>query len=203
MKWSIEDAYKKLNKDATLKKIIKATGKFEPVPSKDLYSSLLTSIVSQQLSVKAADTIWSRFILLFPEQIPHPNLLLKLHDDKIRAAGLSYQKAGYLKNIATFSLTNSLSYKNLYRKSDTELVEYLTSIKGVGQWTAEMILMFSMNRADIFPIGDVGIQQAIKNHYQLTSSGKILQNEMIEVAEVWRPYRTLACRHLWKYKDEI
>ena len=105
MKWSIEDAYKKLNKDATLKKIIKATGKFEPVPSKDLYSSLLTSIVSQQLSVKAADTIWSRFILLFPEQIPHPNLLLKLHDDKIRAAGLSYQKAGYIKTARNWMRT--------------------------------------------------------------------------------------------------
>ena len=103
MKWSVEDAYRTLRKDPILKKIIKATGKLDPVASKDLYTSLLTSIVSQQLSVKAADTIYSRFILLFPNKIPHPELILKLHDDQLRAVGLSYQKAGYLKNIATFS----------------------------------------------------------------------------------------------------
>lgn len=203
MKWSVEDAYLTLRKDPILKKIIKATGKLDPVASKDLYTSLLTSIVSQQLSVKAADTIYSRFILLFPNKIPHPELILKLHDDQLRAVGLSYQKAGYLKNIATFSKEKTLSYKSLYRKSNDDLIEYLTEIKGVGRWTAEMILMFSLNRADVFPVDDLVIQNAIKKHYNLLSKGKELHKEMNEIAERWQPYRSLACRHLWKFKDEI
>ena len=203
MKWSVEDAYRTLRKDPILKKIIKATGKLDPVASKDLYTSLLTSIVSQQLSVKAADTIYSRFILLFPNKIPHPELILKLHDDQLRAVGLSYQKAGYLKNIATFSKEKTLSYKSLYRKSNDDLIEYLTEIKGVGRWTAEMILMFSLNRADVFPVDDLVIQNAIKKHYNLLSKGKELHKEMNEIAERWQPYRSLACRHLWKFKDEI
>lgn len=203
MKWSVEDAYLTLRKDPILKKIIKATGKLDPVASKDLYTSLLTSIVSQQLSVKAADTIYSRFILLFPDKIPHPELILKLHDDQLRAVGLSYQKAGYLKNIATFSKEKTLSYKSLYRKSNDDLIEYLTEIKGVGRWTAEMILMFSLNRADVFPVDDLVIQNAIKKHYNLLSKGKELHKEMNEIAERWQPYRSLACRHLWKFKDEI
>lgn len=203
MKWSVEDAYRKLRKDPVLKKIIKATGKLDPVASKDLYTSLLTSIVSQQLSVKAADTIYSRFISLFPDKIPHPELILKLHDDQLRAVGLSYQKAGYLKNIASFSKEKTLSYKSLYRKSNDNLVEYLTEIKGVDRWTAEMILMFSLNRADVFPVDDLVIQNAIKKHYNLLSKGKELHKEMNEIAESWQPYRSLACRHLWKFKDEI
>ncbi len=203
MKWSVEDAYRTLKKDTILKNIIKATGKLEPVASKDLYSSLLTSIVSQQLSVKAADTIWSRFILLFPDKIPHAELLLEIQDDKLRAVGLSYQKAGYLKNIASFSKDKMLIYKSLYRKSNDDLIEYLTEIKGVGRWTAEMILMFSLNRADVFPVDDLVIQNALKKHYHLTSKGKELHKEMNEIAVKWQPYRSLACRHLWKFKDDI
>lgn len=201
MKWNIDDAYKVLRKDPAIKSIIKQTGKFDPIPNKNLYISLLTSVVSQQLSTKAADTIYGRFENLFPNNFPAPEILLRLDNDQLRACGLSYAKAGYLKNIAEFSITKTLDYKKLYRKTDEDLINYLTAIKGVGKWTAEMILMFALNRSNVLPLDDIGIQQAIKELYQLNSSGKELRKEMIEIADCWQPYRSLACRHLWKWRD--
>ena len=115
---------------------------------------------------------------------------------------MSYAKAGYLKNIAEFSLTQGLTYRKLNRMDDEKLVEYLTAIKGVGQWTAEMILMFTVNRPDILPVADVGIQNAMKHHYGISGAGKIISEAMHKIADPWRPYRSLACRHLWRYKDQ-
>ena len=201
MKWNIDDAYKVIRKDPAIKSIIKHTGKFNPIPNKDLYISLLTSVVSQQLSTKAANTIYGRFENLFPDNYPAPEIVVRLDNEQLRACGLSYAKAGYLKNIADFSLTNTLDYKKLYRKSDEDLISYLTAIKGVGKWTAEMILMFALNRSNVLPLDDMGIQQAIKELYQLNSSGKQLQKEITEIAHSWQPYRSLACRHLWKWRD--
>lgn len=201
MKWNIDDAYKVLRKDLAIKSIINQTGKFDPIPNKNLYISLLTSVVSQQLLTKAADTIYGRFENLFPNNFPAPEILLRLDNDQLRACGLSYAKAGYLKNIAEFSITKTLDYKKLYRKTDKDLITYLTAIKGVGKWTAEMILMFALNRSNVLSLDDIGIQQAIKELYQLNSSGKELRKEMIEIADCWQPYRSLACRHLWKWRD--
>lgn len=199
--WDIKTAYRNLNKDPKLKTIIKETGKLEPAHHKDLLGALLGAIVSQQLSTKAAKTIWERFINLFPDKKPTAEAILSMDTEMIRAAGLSYQKAGYLKNIAQFSIEKTLDYRKLYRKSDEDLIEYLSSIKGVGRWTAEMILMFNLNRPDILPVDDLGIQQAMIKLYQLEQKGKFLKEEMIKIAESWRPYRTLASRHLWKWKD--
>ncbi|HOS47460.1 MAG TPA: DNA-3-methyladenine glycosylase [Bacteroidia bacterium] len=202
MKQDIDKAYRILRKDPIMKEVIKTTGKIDPSPGKNLYVSLMVSIVSQQLSVKAADTIYGRFEKLFPDNYPDANILLRIEDDRLRACGLSYQKAGYLKNIARFSLENTLEYKKLYRKSDDELLTYLTQIKGVGRWTAEMILMFSLNRADVMPLDDGGIQNAMKHLYKLEGKGKQLHSQMLEVSEAWKPYRSIACRHLWMWKDQ-
>ena len=125
-----------------------------------------------------------------------------MKDDQLRAAGLSYQKAGYLKNIAAFSIEQTLEYKKLKMKTDDELVEYLVQIKGVGRWTVEMLLMFSLNRGDIFPKDDLGIQNGIKSLYNLDiKDKKELYAAMDRIAENWRPYRTLACRYIWRHKD--
>lgn len=202
MKIDTDKAYRILKKDPILKEVIKSTGKVDPSPSKDLYVSLMISIVSQQLSIKAADTIYGRFEKLFPDNYPDANILLRIDDDQLRACGLSYQKAGYLKNIALFSLEHTLEYKRLYRKSDDELVTYLTQIKGVGRWTAEMILMFSLNRPDVMPLDDGGIQNAIKQLYKLNGKGKQLHQQMLLISEAWKPYRSIACRHLWMWKDQ-
>ncbi|HPI72731.1 MAG TPA: FG-GAP-like repeat-containing protein, partial [bacterium] len=127
---------------------------------------------------------------LFGNKLPEPGLLLKISDNKLRSAGLSYQKAGYLKNIARFAIEQTLDYNLLKKKTDDELVDYLVQIKGVGRWTVEMLLMFELNRPDVFPKDDLGIQNGIKKLYKLSSEKKALLLEMEQIAENWRPYRT-------------
>ena len=203
MKWDIDKAYSVLRRDPVMKKIIRSTGKLEHGKRTDVYFSMLRSITSQQLSVKAADTIFNRFLDLFPGRDPIPAKVTKINIEKLRAAGLSYSKASYLKNIAEFSITHGLEYAKMNKLNDDELITYLTAIKGVGRWTSEMILMFTMNRPDVLPVDDLGIRNAIKYHYKLNGEGKKLLSQMESVAEIWRPYRTLACRHLWRFKDTI
>ena len=191
-----------LSKDKKLKKIIEQVGIIKHGKSEDLYFALMRSIVSQQLSVKAAATIFARFLKLFKDEYPHAKDVLKLKDEKLREAGLSYQKAGYLKNIARFSIEKTLDYKELKSKTDDELIEYLVQIKGVGRWTVEMLLMFSLGREDVFPKDDLGIQQGIVKLSGIEAANKKdLYSKMDEVAEKWRPYRTLACMYLWRFKD--
>ncbi len=202
MTWDINTAYKILQKDPVMKSIIRKTGKLEPAKNRDVYFSLLQSITSQQLSTKAGDTIFGRFLDLFPERNPLPEKVLRINIEKLRGAGLSYAKAGYLKNIAEFSRTHGLEYRRLNKMDDDELMEYLVSIKGVGRWTAEMILMFTVNRPDILPVDDIGIRNEMKKMYGLVGDGKKFTEQMHEVAEPWKPYRTIACRHLWRHRDQ-
>lgn len=196
------EAIPHLKKDKILAKVIDQVGKIQAQRSKDLYTSLMNAIVSQQLSIKAAATIWERFLCLFDDGYPDAQVVLKLKDETLRSVGLSYQKAGYIKNIARFSLENTLECKHLKNKTDEELIEYLVQIKGVGRWTVEMILMFNLNRPDVLPKDDLGIQNGISRLYKLQPSNKReLFQQMETVAEKWKPYRTLACMYIWRYKD--
>lgn len=197
----IPDPIKHLSKDKTLKKLIGKVKLTKRHKHNNLFIGLLKAIVSQQLSVKAADTIWNRFLSLFKSQEPTAVNILKLSDDQLRAVGLSYQKAGYIKNIATFSLEYTLDYKKLRAKTNDELIDYLIQIKGVGRWTVEMLLMFTLDRADIFPKDDLGIQNSIRALYGLRSEKKAFLADMERITEAWRPHRTLACLYLWQYKD--
>ena len=172
-------------------------------PSRKVYYDLLDSIVSQQLSIKAASTIFNRFCALFPDNYPHPELLSAIETERLRSAGLSGQKASYLQNVAAFSLQYDLVNHNWDSMSDEEIIDFLTRIKGVGKWTAQMILMFTIGRPDIFPVDDLGIQQAMTRLYELDEKDKQLKQKMIELAEPWRPYRTVASRYLWRWKDNI
>lgn len=190
-----------LRRDRKLAKIIDHVGEVKLKKRSDLYLHLLRAIVAQQLSTKAADTIWGRFIELFEDHHPAPKPLLLMDSEKMRGAGLSYQKAGYLKNIAQFSMDETLEYSKLKNKSDEELIEYLTRIKGVGRWTVEMILMFVLARPDIMPVDDLGIQTAMKSVYQIDLEGKLLKEKMLKLSEKWRPHRTAACVYLWRWKD--
>lgn len=190
-----------LSKDKKLKKVIDTHGAIDHKIDTDLHGSLLGSIVSQQLSVKAADTIWKRFVALFPNEDLKPELVLKMDLEKLRGVGLSYQKAGYIQNIARFHLDEGLDYKKLKKLKDDELIEHLTQIKGVGKWTVQMILMFTLGREDVFPEDDLGIQTAIKNLYGVSSEKKELKTDMHKIAAKWSPYRTIACKYLWRHKD--
>lgn len=190
-----------LSKDSYLKRVIESMEMIQWGSGTDVYSDLLESIVSQQLSVKAAATIHGRFVGLFENGIPHPEKLLALDIPTLRAVGLSNQKAGYMLNVAEFFAKEKLHGIDWSMLTDEEIIKKLTQIKGVGRWTVEMILMFTLGRPDVLPVDDLGIQHAIKRLYELEETGKALRTRMVEIAEPWRPYRTHACRYLWKWKD--
>ncbi|HEY8240552.1 MAG TPA: DNA-3-methyladenine glycosylase 2 family protein [Kiritimatiellia bacterium] len=168
---------------------------------RDPYAALIEAIMSQQLSGKAAATIHRRFLDLFPRRYPDPKRLARMTPAQLRMAGVSRQKAGYVKNVATFALEFGLDRKHLNRLSDDEVIAHLTQIKGVGRWTVEMLLMFDLGRPDVLPVDDLGIQQAMQKLYRLRAKGKKLHARMTKNAEPWRPYRSHACMLLWKWKS--
>jgi len=192
---------KHLSRDKKFIPLIKTIAYPEIKLNEDLYASLISAIISQQLSVAAARTIHGRFLAIFNNKIPAYTTLISTSAEKLRTAGISNQKAGYLHNIAQFGLANSLHYNDLKAMEDEELITYLTQIKGVGKWTVEMILMFNLNRPDIFPIDDLGIQNAVKSLYNINATGRELKTRMLEKSADWSPYRTIACRYLWRWKD--
>ncbi|NID12189.1 DNA-3-methyladenine glycosylase family protein [Fibrivirga algicola] len=189
--------------------IIKPAVSFADVPEADrLYLALLESIVSQQISVKAADAIFRRFRMLFSETAdaegyPSPAQLLLKTTDELRAAGLSFQKIKYLQSVAEFALANPLTVAHVANMTDEAVVQYLLPIKGVGRWTVEMLLMFVLDRPDVFPVDDLVIRQKMIRAYGLTETGKPLYRRLQEIAVPWQPYRTLACRYLWRWKPVV
>ena len=189
--------------DPVLGAIIANGNDIHPRPHEDLYLALLRAIVSQQISTKAAAAIWKRFQALFPpEGYPEPREVLALGEDELRAAGLSRQKAGYLKAIAEYNERGLLDYDHLTSLSEEAFTLHLTAIKGVGRWTAQMLQMFALDQPDIFSEGDLGVQNAMRHLYGLEETGRALQKRMIIIAEAWRPYRTLACKYLWQSLDQ-
>ena len=165
----------------------------------DAYGALLRSIVGQQLSTKAAATIYGRMLELFGGHAPTPKQLLKADPDKIRAAGLSRPKIAYLRDLARHVEDGTLELERLPELPDEEVTAQLTAIKGLGPWTADMFLMFHLSRPDILPVGDQGIRRAIQVEYRLRKlpDAKRMEN----IARPWRPYRTLACLYLWSSLD--
>ena len=137
-------------RDPRLARIMKGRQPFRPPARPDPYRDLLQSIISQQLSVKAADTIFARFLDLFPRRRPTPARLVALSDVALRSAGVSRQKAGYLRNVAAFARTGGLRHARLCTYSDEQVIERLTAIKGVGRWTVEMLLMFTLQSRMFF-----------------------------------------------------
>jgi DNA-3-methyladenine glycosylase II len=181
----------------------------EPItPSSDLYLDLIRSIVSQQLSVKAASTIYTRFLSIFKNNYPSVKEVLGLEVELMRSAGLSYQKISYIKDVARYWESNKDSKIDLSLLPTEQIIEKLTEIKGVGVWTVEMILIFSMGRDDIFSVNDLGLVRACEKLYYhdkqssyYKKSKKDQQKEILELSKSWVPYRSFASRYLWDYKD--
>jgi DNA-3-methyladenine glycosylase II len=164
---------------------------------KDHLTALVGAIVSQQLSTKAAATIFGRFAALFPDnQITDAAAIAAVDDATLRRAGFSGQKIGYLRDLSARILDGRLNLDELETLSDDEVVERLTSVKGFGRWTAEMFLMFRLHRPDVFPVGDLGIVNAIQRLYRLRK--KPNAKRLMRIGEVWRPYRSVACWYLWQ-----
>lgn len=188
-----------LLKDAVLRPLIRQIELPERTSTGDVYIDLLRAIVSQQLSTKAAQTIYGRFVHLFEKPEVDPHHLLSLEMEDLRGVGLSKQKATYIQNVTRYFLERDLFSVDWSTMNDSEIIHSLTEIKGVGVWTVQMILISSLKRPDIFPTGDLAIQKAIVQLYNLESEGKMLVQDMEEVASRWQPYRTWACRYLWYY----
>ena len=167
--------------------------------TKDVYLDMVEIIISQQLSGKVAKVIYDRFLNLFENKYPKPKDLLKTDDQILRNAGLSNSKAKYVKNLAEFALKNDLSLKKIESMTDEEIIAYLSQIKGIGKWSVEMLLIFSLDRPDVFPYDDLVIKKSIIDIYGLKSEGKALISRMIKIADKWKPNRTTASRLLWAY----
>ncbi len=195
--YRMDEAIKHLKKsDPILAAIIEKVPPFEKHKAGNYFEALLESIVSQQLSVKAADTIWGRFIALLPEKKVLPEEVLRLEDQKIRDAGISWQKISYIKDLAKKTVESGILFEQFEIMTDEEIITELVKVKGIGRWTAEMFLMFAMDRPDIFSYGDLGLRRAIEKAYQL--GHEPTQVEAVKITEKWKPYRTIACRYLWK-----
>ncbi|HMT53759.1 MAG TPA: DNA-3-methyladenine glycosylase [Saprospiraceae bacterium] len=190
-----------LHQDKILSPIIdKCTLTIHKAPLQ-LFDDLLRSIVSQQLSTKAAATIYDRFLALFENKIPTPDQIKKQSDAQLRAVGLSGQKSAYIRNVVDHFDANNLYNRNWDNYSDDEIIDELTKIKGVGKWTVEMILMFSLHRPDVLPLDDLIIRNSMISFYNITSEKKQQVLDLTQIAEKWRPYRSYACRYLWASKD--
>lgn len=191
-----------LSKDKYLKSLIEIQGPLSLRKRKNPSLHLCASIMSQQLSTKVADVIYGRFIDLFDTKNPSSEQILKIPAPTLRSIGLSNAKVSYVHNVARFSIENGLETKQIQKMENEQAIEYLTEIKGVGRWTAEMLLMFTFGREDLFAADDLGIQLAMKKLYRFrTEDKKILREKMLKKAESWSPYRTFACMHLWRYRD--
>jgi DNA-3-methyladenine glycosylase II len=164
---------------------------------KDHLSALVGSIVSQQLSTKAAATIFGRFTGLFPDHhIPHATAIDAIDDATLRSVGLSGQKVSYLRDLSARIAAGTLNLDELDSLPDEVVIERLTAVKGFGRWTAEMFLMFRLHRPDILPVGDLGIQNAIQRLYRLRK--RPTPKRMMQLGEVWKPYRSVASWYLWQ-----
>lgn len=192
-----------LKQDSVLKPIVEKIVLPPLIFQQNVFKELTESIISQQLSVKVAAIITQRLHDVLGTVDPSAEDILRLSTEEKRALGLSYQKAGYMNNIASFWIENSLASASWQSMSDDEILSLLTQIKGVGKWTVEMVLIFSLLRPDVFPYDDLGIKQQMIKLYGIESTGKPLIKDMNEVAERWKPYRSFASRYIWKSKDMV
>ncbi len=193
-----EDARKSLaKKDRTLAKVIRQYEGETLASRGSAFFSLARAIVGQQISVKAADSVWRKLEAALGQMLP--DTVSALGDETLRACGLSRQKVLYLKELAQFFLSNPGNA--WHRQNDEEVIRTLVSIKGIGRWSAEMFLIFHLMRPDVFPAADIGLQKAIERHYN--AGVKMPLADMKKLAETWRPYRTVATWYLWRSLDPV
>ena len=190
-----------LSKD---KKLVTALS--ESLPPLQLHQNiplrLIASIMSQQLSTKVAKVIFHRFLKLYNDTEPSPQQVLTTETETLRAIGLSYAKIKYIHNVASFCIENNVDDKMLLAMDNEDIIALLTQIKGVGRWTVEMLLMFTLGREDVFAVDDLGIQNAMRKLYNIKAEDKkMLKERILKISACWKPYRTYACLHLWKWQD--
>ncbi len=184
--------------DPMLAAIIERVGGFRMEFGPPEFHSLAEAIVYQQLNGKAAVTIFKRFAALTGEPVTAEGIL-QLTDAQLRSVGLSKQKSSYLKDLAARASRGELDFTRLPEMTDDDVIKHLTQVKGVGVWTAQMFLMFTLRRPNVLPTGDYGIQMAIKKHYKKRKMPR--PEVMAKIAKPWEPYRSVACWYLWRSLD--
>lgn len=189
--------------DPVVGALIEQHGPFTPRPSGDPYGQLVRSILFQQLAGAAASTIQRRLYAIFGEETrtPLPDELLSLEDDQYRSAGVSRQKAGYLRSVAEHVSDGSLDFEQIEALDDEAVIERLTAIRGVGEWTAHMFLMFQLGRPDILPVGDLGVRNGMQVAYGLKESPTPAR--ATEIGAPWAPYRSVASWYMWRAVETV
>jgi len=186
--------------DVRLAAIIKSVGAYEIKLRKDPFQSLVEAIIYQQLAGSAADAIYSRFVKIYG-RFPRPAQLLATKDFKLRDAGLSARKIEYLKDLASRVSDGRLKLTLLPKLPDEQVIEQLVQVKGIGRWTAEMFLIFCLGRQDVLPVGDLGLRKAMQKAYLL---GELPSPAtMSDIAQVWKPYCSIATWYLWKSLEKF
>lgn len=187
--------------DPSLKPVIKQFGPCTVAPHDDYYRELVDSIISQQLSIKASATIIKRFVALFDDKFPTPAQILQRDIEELRAVGMSRPKASYVLDLALHIEEGRLQPEKLPKLSNEEVIRELTAVKGIGEWTAHMFLIFSLGRTDVLATGDLGVRMAMKKLYGLPEAPK--PDEMRAIADKfnWHPYESIACWYLWQSLD--
>lgn len=194
------EPYKKfLARDAKARELLKHEIVI-PKKTKSVMMSLVWSILGQQLSIQVAKVMHARFLALFNGKIPTAQDILKLPIPTIKAIGISQRKAEYIHNVAHFMVDHKVTYTKLQKMTDDEIINFLTEIKGVGRWTVEMLLIFGLQREDVFALDDLGVQKAMIHLFKLHDlDKKSLREKMIKLSERWSPYRSYVCLHMWKF----
>lgn len=186
--------------DPILWEVIDQVGACKLRPETDYFSTLVRSIIAQQISTRAAQSITQKFERVCGEQGYLPERVLELTEEQFREAGLSKNKQASLKSLANHFLAYPHLETEMPAMTDEEIIANLTQVRGIGVWTAQMFLMFSLNRPDVFPVGDLAIQRGMRELYRLKSHVGVSRLE--KIAESWRPFRTVACWYIWEVSDQ-
>jgi DNA-3-methyladenine glycosylase II len=199
------ESLKALKKDRVMARVIRAHGPMDLTKyhanSRGIFPALLRSIVSQQISSKAAASILARVVALFPNSKPTPELLLKTPSPKLRKAGLSAAKVTYVKDLAKKCIDGTVNEKKFPKMTSQEIIDHLVQVKGIGEWTAHMLLIFTLYRPDILPVGDLAIRKGFQSVYGLKEMPN--KKEMEHIAKPWRSHATAASWYLWRVADEV
>ncbi len=188
-------------RDPVLKRLIAAVGPCTLQLNPDPFAALARSIVSQQISTKAARAILARLEEALAPQPLVAEAVLALSEDQLRGAGLSAAKTRYLRDLAEKVETRALPLENLYAMSDEEVIEHLLPVKGIGRWTAQMFLIFSLGRLDVLPVDDLGLRLGVQEQYALPEPpGKV---DLTTLAEPWQPYRSVATWYFWRSRGFV
>ena len=202
LRFSAAAAYRHLRgADPVVGRLIDLHGPYRPRPAMDHYESLLRTVLFQQLNGRAASTIQQRWMDLYGGRYPTPSELLATTDEAFRAAGISRQKTGYMRDIAERMLSGALDFRDMDERSDEEIVSQITAVKGLGEWSAHMFLMFQLGRPDVLPVGDYGVRNGMKVAYGLRELPSPTRAR--EIGAPWAPYRSVASWYMWRAVEGI